>query len=863
MIILKQFIKLFIWLGLSITSGFLMVAIGIYLYLSPSLPAPYELRNIDLQVPLRIYSSDNKLMAEFGEKRRAPIMYRQTPPEFIQALLAAEDDAFFEHHGVDIKGLIRASLQLLLTGEKKSGGSTITMQVARNYYLSREKTFLRKFTEILLALKIEQFLTKEEILSLYVNKVYLGERAYGIEAAANVYYGRSINELSLAELAMIAGLPQAPSAANPLTNPARAKLRRNYVLKRMLDIGHISVDEYLESSNAPISASRQGSNKEMEAGYAAEMVRLELIKRFGDSAYTRGLKVVTTINSERQNAANLALQRGLLSYDRDHGWRQKNKPATFAVTPASKEVLPLDEYQEIITKQFQDLTLPPDFIHVIHQDIKTDWLLTLNDWQEKLAKRISLGVISPALIAQVNQDGAWTWSTKGAQWLSFENIKWAKPYLTVNSVGDEPTSPEQVLQQGQLVWLETLDDEQIRLAQKPEVQGALISLRPNDGAIQAIVGGFHHADNEFNRVTQSERQPGSAFKPFVYSAGLDKGLTPASLINDAPVVFEDKRLEYTWRPENVSGKFYGPTRLRRALFRSQNLVSIRILQQIGIQTAANFITPFGFNKNKLNKDLSLALGSSVVSPLELAQGYAAFANGGYRVEPYLIDEIYDNNNLLIYKANPALACRSCQKGSEKSKSSDAISIENALITLGLEPQQGPAPRAKRVISPQVNFLMLTMLRDVVVRGTGSRALALERKDVVGKTGTTNDQKDGWFSGFANQLATTVWVGFDQPESLGRWAYGSNTALPIWVEYMKSALQGVEEKQLTQPSGIVSVRIDPESGLLAHPEQTNAIFEYFRQENVPTEYAIPKASLQTSDPNTPNQGTKNLTPEQLF
>lgn len=863
MTILKLFIKLLIWLGVSITSGALMATMGIYLYLSPSLPSPYELRNVDLQIPLRIYSADNKLMAEFGEKRRSPIMYNQTPPEFIQALLAAEDDAFFEHHGVDIKGLVRASIQLLTTGKKKSGGSTITMQVARNYYLSREKTFLRKFTEILLALKIERFLTKEEILSLYVNKVYLGERAYGIEAAANVYYGRSVGELSLAQLAMIAGLPQAPSAANPLTNPSRAKLRRNYVLKRMLDIGHISVDEYLESSDAPISASRQGSNKEIEAGYAAEMVRLELIKRFGDSAYTRGLKVITTINSERQNAANLALQRGLLSYDRDHGWRKdSNKTIWDKVTTEQRAEKSLEEYQKELSQQFEELTLNPEFVNLIYQDTKTDWPATLNDWKQKLAKRISLGVISPAIVAAINEEGVWTWSTKGVQWLSFENIKWAKTYLTVNSVGDEPTSPEQVLQQGQLIWLETLADEQIKLAQKPEVQGALISLRPNDGAVQAVVGGFHHADNEFNRVTQSDRQPGSAFKPFVYSAGLNKGLTPATLINDAPVVFEDKRLEYTWRPENVSGKFYGPTRLRRALFRSQNLVSIRILQQVGPKTAASFIAPFGFNKNKLNKDLSLALGSSAVSPLELAQGYAAFANGGYRVEPYLINEIYDNNNLLIYKANPALACRSCQKNSKKTETSENIALENALVSLGLEPNQAQPPRAKRVISKQVNFLMLTMLRDVVVRGTGTRALVLNRKDIVGKTGTTNDQKDGWFSGIASELATTVWVGFDQPETLGRWAYGSNTALPIWVDYMKEALKGVEDKRLTQPSGIVSVRIDPESGLLAHPEQTDAIFEYFRQENVPTEYAIPKVSLEEGSDSI-DQKIKEITPEQLF
>lgn len=876
MSIIKLLIKFLIWLSVAAVAGTFMVAMGIYLYLSPTLPSPYELRNIDLQVPLKIYSADHSLMAEFGEKRRSPIVYKQTPPEFIQALLAAEDGGFFEHNGVDIKGLLRASIQLLLTGEKKSGGSTITMQVARNYYLSREKTFLRKFTEILLALKIERFLSKEEILSLYINKVYLGERAYGIEAAAQVYYGKSIKALNLAQLAMIAGLPQAPSAANPLTNKTRAKFRRNYVLRRMFNIGHISETEYLEASKAPITAKQQGSNKEVEAGYAAEMVRLELIKRFGNSAYTRGLKVITTIDSKRQAAANQALQNGLLKYDRDHGFRQPINTKPWPLIPKiGKNNLSLNTYTSELTSLFSTSKLDKKFLKTTYEDKQTDWILTLNDWQERLAKQNQLDIIEPAVVAKVAKTGAWVWSKKGAQWLEFKNMKWAKPYLSVNSVGEEPSLPKQILNSGQKIWIKPLDNGQIELAQLPQVQGALVSLRPNDGAIEAIVGGFHRKANKFNRATQSYRQPGSAFKPFIYSAGLNSGLTAASLINDAPVVFEDKKLEYTWRPENVSGKFYGPTRLRRALFRSQNLVSIRILKQVGIKAAMDFIEPFGFDRKKLNQDLSLALGSSVVSPLNLAQGYAAFANGGYHVTPYIISEIYDNNNLLIYKANPDLACLKCQNKLKEKTSPEntshhkgsieylqSLSIENALVSLGLEPENPLPTQSPKVIEERIRFIMLTMLRDVIEKGTGKRALELERKDVVGKTGTTNEQKDAWFSGFANQLVTTVWVGFDQPETLGRWAYGSNTALPIWVEYMKTALEGIEDKPPTQPAGVVSVRIDPETGLLANPDQANAIFEYFRQENVPTNYATPKASLEV-DPNQPNRGSREITPEQLF
>ncbi len=839
-------LKFTIWLFLSIGAGTTMAITGVYLYLAPTLPDAETLKDVDLQTPLRVYTADGLLITEYGEKRRTPITYQEIPPQFIDALLASEDDGFFEHSGIDLKGLARAVFDLVTTGRKKSGGSTITMQVAKNYYLSSEKTFTRKFTEILLALKIEKALTKEEILELYVNKIYLGKRAYGIEAASQVYYGKSITELNLAELAMIAGLPQAPSAANPIRIPERAVSRRNYVLARMYNLGKISEAEFQQSIRQPATARYHGATSEISAPYVAEMIRLEMIRRYGNKAYTSGYSVYTTINAKRQQAANAALQKGLLKYDRDHGYR--GAQATYSVIPLSvPEPSELEEWmaQADPTKD-------------------VDWPQTLNNWEEQLRELGDFGIIEPAVVMNAIEEGAWVYSVGQIRWLPFEGMTWAAPYLSVNSVGEAPENALDVVSDGDLIWLEGTSSG-LKLAQVPEAEGALVSMNPHNGAIEALVGGFSNSDNQFNRATQAERQPGSAFKPFIYSAALDNGFTTASLINDAPVVFKDASLESTWRPENYSGKFYGPTRLRQALYRSQNLVSIRILKQMGPATAVRYIQDFGFNPARLNKDLSLALGASAVTPLDMATGYSAFANGGYKVSPFVMQSIISDTGEILYEANPALAMAPPEEDSTGNFISEGVNDNNAPVENNSEQAENIEERplfAERIMSPENHYLTVSMMRDVVRRGTGRKALALGRNDLAGKTGTTNDQKDAWFSGFNPDLVATVWIGFDQPTTLGRWASGGGTALPVWVDYMREALDGAPEEQFEQPEGIVTVRIDPDSGLLASPGQKDAIFEYFKTGSAPTEYARTKDIIPYQEDETGSRGG-SVIPEQLF
>ena len=839
-------LKFTIWLFLSIGAGTTMAITGVYLYLAPTLPDAETLKDVDLQTPLRVYTADGLLITEYGEKRRTPITYQEIPPQFIDALLASEDDGFFEHSGIDLKGLARAVFDLVTTGRKKSGGSTITMQVAKNYYLSSEKTFTRKFTEILLALKIEKALTKEEILELYVNKIYLGKRAYGIEAASQVYYGKSITELNLAELAMIAGLPQAPSAANPIRSPERAVSRRNYVLARMYNLGKISEAEFQQSIRQPATARYHGATSEISAPYVAEMIRLEMIRRYGNKAYTSGYSVYTTINAKRQQAANAALQKGLLKYDRDHGYR--GAQATYSVIPLS-------------------VPEPPELEEWIAQADPTkdvDWPQTLSNWEEQLRELGDFGIIEPAVVMNAIEEGAWVYSVGQIRWLPFEGMTWAAPYLSVNSVGEAPENALDVVSDGDLIWLEGTSSG-LKLAQVPEAEGALVSMNPHNGAIEALVGGFSNSDNQFNRATQAERQPGSAFKPFIYSAALDNGFTTASLINDAPVVFKDASLESTWRPENYSGKFYGPTRLRQALYRSQNLVSIRILKQMGPATAVRYIQDFGFNPARLNKDLSLALGASAVTPLDMATGYSAFANGGYKVSPFVMQSIISDTGEILYEANPALAMAPPEEDSTGNFISEGVNDNNAPVENNSEQAENieePTLFAERIMSPENHYLTVSMMRDVVRRGTGRKALALGRNDLAGKTGTTNDQKDAWFSGFNPDLVATVWIGFDQPTTLGRWASGGGTALPVWVDYMREALDGAPEEQFEQPEGIVTVRIDPDSGLLASPGQKDAIFEYFKTGSAPTEYARTKDIIPYQEDETGSRGG-SVIPEQLF
>ncbi len=769
-------------LMLGLTIGTIAV-VAVYLHLEPKLPSIENLREVELQVPLRVYTQDQLLIAEFGEKRRTPLIYNQIPQQLIQAFLAAEDDRFFHHPGVDYRGILRAAVQLVLTGRRTQGGSTITMQVARNFYLSSKKTFARKINEILLSLRIEGALTKEEILELYLNKIYLGNRSYGVGAAAEVYYGKHLHELNLAQMAMIAGLPKAPSRFNPIVNPTRALQRRDYVLNRMAKLGYISEDKLAKALKQPVTAELHGSQTDVDAPYIAEMVRSEMVQRYGDQAYTEGYRVYTTIDKKSQLAADAALRQTLIEYDRRHGYRGAEQ--TF----------------DIDTKT---------------ENAKLDQILL--DISE-------VGDLMPALVTGVEEKAAHIYLGEGVHaQIEWNGLSWARRYVNENSRGEAPARAADVLKPGDLIRVMKIPGEEKttwQLSQIPAIQGALVALDPNDGAIRSLVGGFDYYLSKFNRVIQAKRQPGSGFKAFIYSAALEAGFTAASIINDAPIVINDYRLETEWRPQNYSGKFYGPTRLRHALTNSRNLVSIRLLRSMGMDHALNHIKLFGFDPNELPKKLSLALGSGTVTPLQMAKGYAILANGGFRVEPYFIQRIIDGKQETVFEAQPLHACVECPQ-------SVALN-EQGKPTYPTEAPPGVAPR---VISPQNYFLMNSMMRDVIQHGTATKAKLLGRTDIAGKTGTTNDQRDAWFNGFNRNHVAIVWVGFDSSAPLGHKEVGGEAALPAWIKYMQVVLRGVAEQPLEMPADMVTILIDPKTGQPAPPWQKDAINEYFRTEYAP-------------------------------
>lgn len=849
-------------LGILVLVGGLIVSLfigGAYLYLSPRLPGIETLKNVQLQVPLRVYAKTGELIAEFGEMKRTPLKYEEFPQHLINAVLAAEDDRFFEHPGVDYQGILRAVVHLIKTGKKGQGGSTITMQVARNFFLSREKTYLRKLNEIFLALKIEGFLSKEEILALYLNKIYLGKRAYGFSAAAQVYYGKDIHDLSVAEYAMVAGLPKAPSSYNPINNPQRALVRRNYVLGRMRTLNFIDEDAYQQSFAEADLAKVHGQDIELEAPYIAEMVRTEMVKRYGSDAYTKGYSVYTTVNAVRQRAANKALRKALLGYDRRHGYR--GHIGFYDLNTEFDKEEKLAEPEEVEVSSEGD-----EKENTIINKPAVEKLDEFAIWRKELNKVSNYGNLIPSLVFQVYEKEAYAYTAENKiVYLPWEHIEWARTYVDDNKVDAELTSAHERLKEGDIIYtVPSAKPGCSWLAQKPTVSGALVSLNPEDGAIEALNGGFeYYSGSKFNRAIQAQRQPGSSFKPFIYTAALDKGYTAASIIVDAPVVFDAPGLEDTWRPENYSGRFYGDTRLRLALIKSRNLVSIRLLRDIGIGYAIRYIKRFGFTKKMLPRNLSLSLGSGSLTPYDLANGYAVFANGGYRVNPYLIDYVVSANNEIVSMAQPEHVCRACRKEETESDINEAEDndlldkaaeekVVEALPALPedlsesflslmneeerLQVMQGPRQLklAEQILSPQTVFVINTMMRDVVRQGTGRRALVIGRKDLAGKTGTTNDQRDAWFTGFNAELATIAWVGFDNPRPLGDKETGARAALPMWVDYMRDALQGVEEKPLEQPPGMVSVRIDPKTGKLANPTTQGAIFEYFLADQVPTE-----------------------------
>ncbi|MEX2480572.1 MAG: penicillin-binding protein 1A [Gammaproteobacteria bacterium] len=786
-------------------------------YIVPQLPSVESLRDVQLQTPLRVFSADDKLIAEFGEKRRLPVDIAGVPPLLKQAFLAAEDDRFYHHPGVDWIAIARAAVELIHSGEKKQGGSTITMQVARNFFLSPEKTYERKLKEIALAVIIERDLTKDEILELYLNKIFLGHRSYGVGAAARVYYGVALEELDLPQIATIAGLPKAPSRTNPISNPAAAIERRNYVLGRMLKLGYIDAAQYETAKAAPNSAKWHGQAVELSAPNVAEMVRDDMVDRYGEAAYTSGYRVVTTVDSRLQDEATLALREGLRAYDRRHGYRGPERRIELAT--AADETA----------------------------------------WQAALEGMIVIAGLQPALITAVDEKHATAWTQAGTVTIPFAGIKWARKYLGTDARGAAPQKPADVLAVGDVVRVRyreagdgnTADAGYWSLEQLPAIEGALVAVDPDDGAILTLIGGIDFAHSKFNRVTQARRQPGSNFKPFIYAAALEKGFTAASFVNDAPIVFDAPGLETAWRPENYGGTYYGPTRLREALTHSRNLVSIRLLRAIGIEYALDYASRFGFDADHLPRNLSLALGSGEVTPLELVTGFAVLANGGYKISPYLIKRIEDAEHQQLVATQPATACRVCEEITldEDGEPADL----DTLLAMRELPPEVPAPR---VIPAQNAWIMTSMLQDVISFGTGRRALALNRKDLAGKTGTTNDQKDAWFTGYNSRIATTAWVGFDNAQPLGRRETGGHAALPIWIDFMRAALTDMPESSMERPPGLVTVRIDPKTGLLAGANHPGAIFESFREGHVP-----PRGEDGSLRRTGPSQG--GILPDQLF
>jgi len=802
----------------------ILLAGGLYIYgvLMPSLPSIENLEDTQLQVPMRVYDKNERLLAEFGEHRRIPVVFDDVPKYIIDAFVSAEDSQYWTHLGVDPEALVAAIFKLVTTGKKTRGGSTITMQMVKNYFFSSEKTYTRKLNEILLALKVETELSKEKIMELYLNKIYLGHRSYGLAAAAQVYYDKPMNELSLAQAAMIAGLPKAPSKYNPITNPERALIRRDHILGRMNDLGYINDAQYALAKEEKVTAELHATRTVADAQYVAEYIRAELYEKYGDDAYKTGLNVYTTIDGELQSVANKALRTKLLDYNRRHGYRG-------VIDNIDLSLVEEDPFEE----DFVD----DDRVGNLRKGV----VLSLNE------------LTATVLISNYEQ----------VEVLFEGGLDWARKYIKVNLKGKKPTKVSDVLALGDVIWLEQRKERWL-LADVPRVQGALVSVDSSSGAIQAMVGGFDFFQNKFNRAMQAKRQPGSNFKPFVYSAALEKGFTTASIINDAPVVFDDDLLEVAWRPENYSGRVYGPTRLREGLVKSRNLVSIRILRSIGLKFATDYAQKFGFLKKDMPYDLSLALGSGAFSPLEIVRGYAVFSNGGYLIDPYLISRVESGTGEIVLENIPRVVCDDCLlETAVESDLAQGSEIEPLDVDDGLkEAEAPPIEYAPRVITVQNAFIMRSIMREVVQRGTAVRAKVLGRKDIGGKTGTTNDQVDAWFSGFNNRIATTAWVGFDNQQTLGAYETGGKAALPIWIEYMRSALNGMSQNLEPQPNDMVTVKIDLETGKRAGQDTVQSRFEIFRAANAPKELFVSSSNL-SSQPSLAEPENEDQIVEELF
>jgi len=776
----------------------IQITLGIYLYFAPEIPSSSEVESVELQVPLKIFTKDGKLIGEFGEIHRTKLKFDEIPDTFVKAFLAADDSDYFNHTGVDILSLIRAAYQFLREGEIVSGGGTITMQVARNYVLTKERTFERKLKEIFTALKIDFSFSKEEIFELYVNQIFLGNRAYGIKAAAEIYYDKNLEDLNLAQYAMIAALPKAPSRINPLINPRRAINRRNYVLRRMLALEFIDQTQFDVASSAPVTASFSGISPEVEADYLAEEIRKYIIQNYGLSAYKDGYQVFSTIDSRYQKAARDAVEEGIENYEERHGFE---KP---------------ENHEYLLPKSFKNRS---EFFYAFAYDpfsyldkfgIELEAKNPFYKAMEFLEGQAEFKNFKPAFLISVEDKRLLTLDKEG----KIENIllsdlkKSIRPRINENRKDKKLTNFSDFFESGDLIWLSKDDivSSPITLSIHPKVQSALVSLNPSSGEILALVGGYNFRNSQYNRAIQAKPQLGSNFKPFLYAAAFENGFSPASIIVDSPLVFDDKNLEEIWRPRNASGKFYGPTRLREALVQSRNVVSVKLLQEVSIKDAKESLEKFGFYKEELPNDLSLALGSYGASPMKNAELFSIFANGGKKVVPYFIDRIlFPDGNEINFSEE------------KKSKTGDYLSQ-----WFGVDERE----EDNFSIDPRIAFMINDILKEAAQRGTGRKINELGRKDFAAKTGTSNDAESTWFTGFNENILTTVWFGYDNPASLGNNEFGSTTSLPIWLNYKKQIIDTIPKGKFKKPSGLIARKINLETGELAKPEDESVKFELF-------------------------------------
>jgi penicillin-binding protein 1A len=780
--------------------GLVYAFLASYVYLSPSLPSAAGMHTLPLQVPLRVYTRSGALISQIGEQRRVPVTYEEIPQLVREAFLAAEDDRFFQHGGIDYFSMLRSIYVDLTNGDFAQGASTITMQTARNMFLTRDKNITRKLQEIFLTLRMEHEFTKQEILETYLNVIFFGQRAYGVAAAAEVYFGKPLTELSVAEAAMLGGLPQAPSRYNPVTSPQRATERRHYVLQRMQALHYIDADTAQRAMREEIKAREYAPRYDVEAPFVAEIARQQVVARFGEGAINAGYRAITTIDGRLQTVANRALRLGLIEYDRRHG------------------------YRGAIRHTKVDADASPRQIEALLADVP------------------AIGNLQSALVVSVAPAAARVYLRGGgyAQ-IDWEGMSWARG----NAANGKA---ESILQRGDLIYVLSDGHGAAQLAQVPAVQGALVALDPHDGAVVALVGGFDYFGNAWNHVTQARRQPGSGFKPFLYSSALEHDFTPASVIMDAPVVVADGGIEQTWRPENDGGNFSGPTRLREALVHSRNLVSIRLLRAVGTADVIEYASRFGFDPATMPNNLTLALGTLSATPLDVATGYATFANGGYKVSPYFIERIENAQGVTVWRAAPREVCAGCGPGDEAAPAPGPEAAAAAadappprtskVLTLAppeaeqLPPLLATARKAPRIITAANAWLMDNIMGDVIKRGTGVRARVLGREDISGKTGTTNESHDTWFNGFNPDLEATVWVGYDQGQSLGEGEEGSSVAVPIWVRLMREGLRGLPDVPRPMPPGLVIARINANTGQLAAPNDAEAISEFFFSDKLP-------------------------------